>query len=185
MISLSKITLAPWIQKATALIGVSRRVGGNQFRHAMATMAIILDYKIVDPIILKASVIHDLVEDFPNVNIQNLMDIDSDGPQVMDLVMEVTRDPNESKEAYLQRIRDRGSRQAKILKSADRISNLVDLHLSVYDPEKYQRYINQTISYILPMAREVNKDMAHEIIDLINIRSRKLGLPEVEEIINI
>jgi GTP pyrophosphokinase len=113
------------------------------------------------------------------------MDIDSDGPQVMDLVMEVTRDPNESKEAYLQRIRDRGSRQAKILKSADRISNLVDLHLSVYDPEKYQRYINQTISYILPMAREVNKDMAHEIIDLINIRSRKLGLPEVEEIINI
>jgi GTP pyrophosphokinase len=181
MISLSKITLAPWIQKATALIGVSRRVGGNQFRHAMATMSIILDYKIVDPIILKASVIHDLLEDFPSVRKQELISIDSDGPQVVDLVLEVTKDPAESKEMYLQRIRDHGSRRAKILKSADRISNLVDLHLTIYDPEKYQRYINQTVTYILPMAMEVNRDMAHEIIDLINIRSRKLGLPEIRE----
>lgn len=181
MLSLSKVTLAPWIQKATALIGVSRRVGGNQFRHAMATMAIILDYKIVDPVLLKASVIHDLLEDFPSTNPKDLINIDEDGKEVLDLVLEVTRAADEPKEVYLQRILDLGSKKAKILKSADRISNLVDLHLTLYDPERYQRYISQTIQYVLPMAREVNRDMAHEIIDLINIRSRNLGLPEIAE----
>ena len=180
MLSLSKITLAPWIQKATALIGVSRRVGGNQFRHAMATMAIILYYKIVDPVLLKASVIHDLLEDVPGTDPQELRRIDADGPAVVDLVLEVTRNPCEKKEVFLERLLKQGSDRAKLLKSADRISNLLDLHLTIYDPDRYRRHINQTITYVLPMARDVSKDMAHEIIDLINIRSRNLGLPEIE-----
>ncbi len=180
MLSLSKIILAPWIQKATALIGISRKVGGNQFRHAMATMAIILDYKIVDPILLKASVIHDLLEDVPGTDQQALRAIDTDGPAVVDLVLEVTRNPCEKKEVFLERLLTRGSDRAKLLKSADRISNLLDLHLTVYDPERYERHIRQTITYVLPMARQVNRDMAHEMIDLINIRSRNLGLPEIE-----
>ena len=29
------------------------------FRHQLATLAILLDYKIVDPVLLKASLIHD------------------------------------------------------------------------------------------------------------------------------
>jgi len=71
MQTLSEMVLAPWIQKATALIGAPRRVGGNQFRHAMATFAILLDYKFLDPVLLKASIIHDLIEDI-QVSLNNL-----------------------------------------------------------------------------------------------------------------
>ena len=62
---LINLVLAPWIIKATALIGKRRNVGGNQFRHAFATLAILFDYKLFDDyVLLKASVIHDLLEDF-------------------------------------------------------------------------------------------------------------------------
>ena len=53
--SLARMTLAPYIVKAMALIGVQRRSGSNMFRHQLSTMAILLDYKFVDPILLKAS----------------------------------------------------------------------------------------------------------------------------------
>ena len=62
---LAKLVLAPYIQKATALIGKKRRVGGNQFRHAMATMAILVDYHYTGAVLLKAALIHDLFEDVP------------------------------------------------------------------------------------------------------------------------
>src|SRR6476661_1152779 len=58
--TLGRITMAPYIVKAMALIGVKRRAGSNMFRHQLSTMAILLDYKIIDPILLKAAVIHDL-----------------------------------------------------------------------------------------------------------------------------
>jgi len=32
------------------------------FRHQMSTLAILLDYKFADPVLLKAAVIHDLFE---------------------------------------------------------------------------------------------------------------------------
>jgi GTP pyrophosphokinase len=60
---LSRLTLAPYIVKAMALISVRRRGGSNMFRHQLSTMAILLDYKIIDPVLLKAAVIHDLFED--------------------------------------------------------------------------------------------------------------------------
>ena len=63
--SLSSITMAPYIVKAMALIGVTRRAGSNMFRHQLSTMGILLDYRIIDPVLLKASVIHDLFEDAP------------------------------------------------------------------------------------------------------------------------
>ena len=59
--------MAPYIVKAMALIGVRRRAGSNMFRHQISTMGILLDYKIVDPVLLKAAVIHDLFEDAPSM----------------------------------------------------------------------------------------------------------------------
>ena len=56
-------------------------------------MAILLDYKIVDPVLLKAAVIHDLFEDaptLPGVSETEITRIDADGPAVYALVMEVT-----------------------------------------------------------------------------------------------
>src|SRR5512134_4119402 len=91
--TLGGITLAPYIVKGMALIGVRRRGGSNMFRHQISTLGILLDYKIVDPILLKASVIHDLFEDaatMPGVSEAEITRIDADGPAVYALVMEMT-----------------------------------------------------------------------------------------------
>src|SRR5437588_9598531 len=108
---LGNITLAPYIHKAMALIGVRRKSGSNMFRHQISTMGILLDYKILDSVILKASVIHDLFEDaagMPGVTQEDIVSIDEDGPAVYNLVMEVTirilNEVREAKPEYLTRI---------------------------------------------------------------------------------
>jgi hypothetical protein len=103
--SLESLVLAAYIQKATALIGRRRRVGGNQFRHAMATFAILVDYHYTDAVLLKASVIHDLFEDIPSTDRDSIREIDADGPAVVDLVLEVTRHQDTPKPEYLARLR--------------------------------------------------------------------------------
>jgi GTP pyrophosphokinase len=50
--SLRDLTLAPYMVKAMALIGVQRRGGSNMFRHQLSTFAILLDYKVLDPVLL-------------------------------------------------------------------------------------------------------------------------------------
>src|SRR5688572_31443213 len=119
--SLGRITMAPYIVKAMALIGVKRRGGSNMFRHQISTMGILLDYKILDPVLLKAAVIHDLFEDaptMPGVSEAEITGIDGDGPAVYALVMEVTprvvQGVKEPKTEYLRRVMEEGSPQAKL-----------------------------------------------------------------------
>jgi (p)ppGpp synthase/HD superfamily hydrolase len=164
-----------------ALIGVRRRAGSNMFRHQISTLAILLDYKIVDPVLLKAAVIHDLFEDaphMPGVTRNEITRIDSDGPAVYDLVMEVTirtvNDVREPKPEYLRRIMQEGSTRAKILKLADRISNLTALGF-VNDAAFVRRYLAETRTCILPFAQEVSQDMFRELSDL--VASRECWLP--------
>ena len=178
--SLESLVLAAYIQKATALIGLSRRVGGNQFRHAMATFAILVDYHYTDAVLLKASVLHDLFEDVPGTNRDSISEIDADGPAVVDLVLEVTRHHDTPKPEYLAKLRDHGSEAARTLKAADRISNLTDLHQTGFPRAFVARYLQETHTYVLPMANAVNKDMASEIVYLLQRRSDEL-LPEPEE----
>lgn len=180
--SLRNLTLAPYIVKAMALIGVRRRGGSNMFRHQLSTMAILLDYKIVDSVLLKASVIHDLFEDapgMPGVTEAEIVGLDSDGPAVYALVQEVTiRAANgvrESKAEYLLRIMRTGSERARVLKLADRISNLTALGF-VHDVAFVKRYIEETRACILPHAEWVNPDMFRELSDLVESRGR-LFLP--------
>ena len=176
--TLGNITMAPYIVKAMALIGVKRRAGSNMFRHQISTMAILLDYKIIDPVLLKAAVIHDLFEDaagLPGVSQREITEIDSDGPTVYDLVMEVTirvvDGVKEPKSEYLLRIMRDGSDRAKILKLADRISNLTALGF-VHDVEFVKRYVHETRTFILPHAERINPDMFRELSDLVASRAR-------------
>jgi len=175
---LKNLVLAPYIIKATALIGKKRNVGGNQFRHAMATMSILLDYKLFDDyVLLKAAVIHDLLEDVPETNEQDLRQMDDQqANQVVDLVLEVTRPKGMSKINYMKRILEQGSYNSKLLKVADRISNLTDLHRDQYTRRKIRAYLDQTEKYVLPMAIEVNKYMAIELKDLIDTRRKKISI---------
>ena len=168
---LRKLILAPYIIKATALIGKARYVGGNQFRHGFAILGILLDYKYLsNPVLLKASLVHDLFEDIPSTDRSILRNLDSDGDNVTNLVIELTKDENESKATYLKRILETGSFDAKILKVADRISNLTDINRSIFSDKKITQYLDETEQFVLPMARQVNQDMVLELTDLIKKR---------------
>src|SRR5215469_15354202 len=101
---LSGSHLAPYMNAATQLIGKSRESGGNMFRHQLDTMAILIDYGQIDSVLLKASIIHDVIEDIPDVNHNTLLSIDFESHDVYDLVCEVSRNPGEKKHEFLIRI---------------------------------------------------------------------------------
>lgn len=180
--SIRGVTLAPYIVKAMALIGVKRRAGSNMFRHQIGTMAILLDYKIIDPVLLKAAVIHDLFENavgMPGVTRDEITRVDADGPAVYELVMEVTirtiDGVREPKFEYLLRVMQTGSFRARTLKLADRISNITALGF-VHDVAFVKRYLWETKSFVLPYAAQVNPDMFRELTDLVENREQLLAV---------
>jgi (p)ppGpp synthase/HD superfamily hydrolase len=179
---LAHVTLAPYIVRAMRLIETPRRAASNMFRHQMSTLAILLDYKFGDAVLLKASVIHDLFEvapGLPGVTRDAIECIDADGPAVYALVQEVTiRVPNgvrEPKAEYLTRVMTTGSRRARQLKLADRISNLISLGF-VNDRTFVERTLRETRDYILPYAAHVDVDMHRELQDLVTNREQALRM---------
>ena len=98
---------------------------------------------------------------------------DEDGTEVLSLVREVTRREDENKKQFLCRILDEGSQKAKILKCADRISNMISLGY-VTDPEFIERYCDETEYFLLPMSIQVDFNMYQELITLIMTRRRYL-----------
>jgi GTP pyrophosphokinase len=183
---LAGITLAPYIVRAMRLIDMPRKAGSNMFRHQMNTLAILLDYKFADPVLLKASVIHDLFEladGLAGVTREAIESIDGDGPAVYTLVQEVSirivDGVKEPKPVYLVRVMETGSVRARRLKLADRISNLVTLGF-VTDRAFVERYLQETRSHILPHAAAVNADMHRELCDLVVSRDRALRSLQLE-----
>ena len=158
-----------YLSLSLKLASKPRRGGGNMFRHQMETLAILLEYGYTEPILLKSSLIHDLLEDGAYVDHHTLDDIatiDEDGPKVLTLVQEVSRlvveGEEEPKNEFLLRIMLQGSKQAKILKLADRISNISALPMSG-DQEFIRSYTDETVKYILPYANSLNPAMAQEL----------------------
>ena len=173
MLQLKGIYLAPYIQLATALIGKSRHAGGNMFRHQIDTMGILIDYVYLDGNLLKASLIHDLIEDIPGYDVQNILNIDKDSPEVLKLVMEVTKKEGQTKKDFLLDIMKNGSENAKILKCADRISNMISLGF-VTDEKFIARYCDETEFFVFPIALDVDYNMYQELINLVMTRRRYL-----------
>lgn len=173
MQKLGDMSLAPYMQLATGLIGKARHAGGNMFRHQMDTLAILIDYGYIDSVLLKASIVHDTIEDIPGFDQNLIKNADSEGPEVLKLVLEVTRRNDEDKRQFLKRILDTGSQKAKILKCADRISNMISLGY-VTDPKFIERYCDETEYFLLPMALEIDFNMYQELINLIMTRRRYL-----------
>lgn len=173
MLQLSNISFAPYIQLSTMLIGKQRHAGGNMFRHQIDTMGILMDYGYIDSVLLKASVVHDTVEDIPDFDESLIMNADADGKDVLSLVLEVSKRQGEKKDDFLKRIINFGSQKAKLLKCADRISNMISLGF-VTDAKFIERYCNETEFYILPIAIEVDYNMYQELIKLIMTRRQYL-----------
>ena len=173
MLHLKGIYLAPYMQLATALIGKRRHSGGNMFRHQIDTMGILIDYGYIDSVLLKAAVIHDVVEDIPDFNRNLILEIDSESGLVYDLVMEVSKKEGQSKIDFLRGIIEHGSMRAKILKCADRISNMISMGF-VTDPAFIERYCDETEYFIFPLSLEVDFRMYQELIELVMTRRRYL-----------
>lgn len=170
---LKNIVLAPYMQVATALIGKARKAGGNMFRHQMDTLAILIDYGYIDAVLLKASLIHDVVEDIEDFDRSQIESVDGDGPEVLKLVLEVTKKPGQKKNDYLRQVIEHGSQKAKILKCADRISNMISLGF-VTDEKFIERYCDETEFFIFPIALEVDYNMYQELIELVMTRRQVL-----------
>jgi (p)ppGpp synthase/HD superfamily hydrolase len=175
MLRLKGTHIAPYIQLATALIGKTRDGGGNMFRHQLDTMATLVDYGHIDSVLIKASVVHDLLEELPDFNRNLLLQVDYESPAVYDLVLEVTRFPEETKAEFLTRIRETGSPHAKILKVADRISNMIALGF-VVNYHFISRYTEETARYIYPIAEAADKAMFDELRSLVESRRKYLSM---------
>jgi GTP pyrophosphokinase len=160
---------APYIALSTFLISVGRHAAGNQFRHQCETRAILIDYGYIDSVLHKAALVHDLIEDLPGFNRDLIRFADGEGGQVLELVLEVSKTPEESKSDFLSRILHCGSRNARILKVADRLSNMHDL--GFVSPVTFiERYCNETEEFMFPMAAGVDRDMLRELKDLVESR---------------
>ncbi len=173
MLMLSDIKLAPYMQIATSLIGKARFAGGNMFRHQIDTMGILIDYGYIDSVLLKASCVHDVIEDIPGYDPNLIANADSDGPEVLKLVMEVTKKQGQLKREFLRGILEEGSHNAKVLKCADRISNMISLGF-VTSAEFIERYCDETEYFIFPLALEVDYNMYQELINLVMSRRKYL-----------
>jgi len=171
MLRLKGSHFAPYIQLATVLIGKTRSGGGNMFRHQLDTMAILIDYGHIDSILIKAAIVHDVLEDIPDFNHNLFFSIDYEGHEVYELVREVTKNPGETKAVFLTRILESGSQNAKILKVADRISNMISLGF-VNDMEFVSRYTTETEQYVFPIAEQVEKYMLKELQSLVESRRK-------------
>ena len=68
----------------------------------------------------------------------------------------------------------RGSPRARLLKLADRISNLTALGF-VHDAAFVRKYLEETRRYVLPHAEQVNPDMFRELSDLVDNRGQRLS----------
>ena len=176
MKKLTQITLAPYIFIATNLISKKRKAGGTAFRHQISTLGILIEYGYIDPILLKASVIHDVLEDIDDGFDQNIIkNCDQDGQEVLKLVLEVSKKSNETKGEFLKRIVEKGSYYSKVLKCGDRIANLIELGF-VTDAKFIERTCEDSECYILPLALQVDYNMYLEILSLIESRKKYLEL---------
>jgi len=166
--------IRPYLSYALKLAAKPRKGPGNMFRHQMETFAILMEFGYTDPVLLKAAMIHDIVEDGADVGFTAFNEIekaDADGPAVMYLVREVSQwlvnGVKEPKKDFLLRVMENGSANAKILKLADRISNLSALSLAG-NKQFIANYIEETSLYILPYAALVSEPMANELQKLIH-----------------
>jgi GTP pyrophosphokinase len=93
----------------------------------------------------------------------------------MEVTIRTENGVREPKRDYLTRIMETGSPRAKILKLADRISNIISLGF-VHEEDFVRKYLAETKDFVLPYACGVNPDMYRELSDLIAIREGKANL---------
>jgi GTP pyrophosphokinase len=163
------INLWPYLELSRCLVKKERKGFGNMFRHQIETLSILIENGYDDPVLLKAALIHDLLEDGHKVGFNDfdkVITIDEDGKEVYDLVIELSiRIINHNKEPkgiFLERIMKEGSQRAKVIKLADRLSNINAL-LATHDLTFIKLYLSETKKHIIPYADQIDKNISHEL----------------------
>jgi guanosine-3',5'-bis(diphosphate) 3'-pyrophosphohydrolase len=131
-----------------------RPTGVPYLEHLLEALEVlVLGARVVDPDILAAAVLHDVVEDTP-CTLGEIADVF--GEKVAGIVGWVTipepapgEDRRAVKEAYLRRLRD-APRDAILVKLADRASNVQTLRNLA--PARQRAYYAQTVAHVLPLA---------------------------------
>jgi GTP pyrophosphokinase len=134
-----------------------RPTGAPYLEHLLEALEVLVrGAGVTDPDVLRAAVLHDVVEDTPC----GMDDVRREfGDRVAAMVDWVTKpesddgDRKTAKEAYLQGLRD-APEDAILVKLADRVSNVQTLrNLSL---PKQREYYAQTVTYIMPLAASRN-----------------------------
>ncbi len=143
------------VRFATAWHGDQRRpTGAPYLDHLLEALEVLVrGAGVKDPDVLCATVLHDVVEDTPCTLEQVSAAF---GPKVAELVGWVTipvaapgQKKAEVKEAYLRRL-PHAPAQARLVKLADRASNVQTLRSLAPDRQRY--YFAQTVTHIVPLA---------------------------------
>ena len=112
-----------------------------------------------------AALFHDLLEDTDT----NLKEVeDQFGKKVGDIIVELTKPEGakgRKKDEWLE-IFVKKSKEAKVIKLADRIDNLMDMR-DVWDVEKQRSYTDQA-KIILKSCADANKQLANKLDEFIN-----------------
>lgn len=125
--------------------------------------------EIKDQDLMIATLFHDLIED-TDVTKQDIKT--RFGEKIASIAKELTKSKNQTKEQYLLSFKD-GSDEAKIIKMADRIDNLLDMDISNWTNEKKVNYTEQA-KLILNHCGNANKQLASLLNQIINkILNRK------------
>lgn len=120
--------------------------------------------------IMIAALFHDLIED-TDIEINEIED--RFGSKIGDIVIELTKPEGakgRKKDKWLEEFAIK-SKEAKIIKLADRIDNLMDVG-DIWDAEKQKSYADQA-KIILKSCGDANKQLAHKLNELINTILKK------------
>lgn len=112
--------------------------------------------------LMLAALFHDLIED-TNLTFEDLKA--EFGKEVASIVKELSKPENISKEEWL-RAFNTSSREAKLIKMADRIDNLMDMKIPEWNVEKQKNYAEQGL-LIIETCGKTSPRLANKLKELI------------------
>lgn len=167
---LERIARAYWLSK-TVHRGQARNNGERYFEHCRRVACRVLEWDGADANAAIVALLHDCEEEgfIPQEVISDLFDEEIAGSvatlsKVAIMYDGITGEIREkiriSDDEYFKRIQD-ASAQIRRIKISDRLDNLSTM--SVWEEERKRRYVVETETYILPIARLTDAKLAEEL----------------------
>lgn len=145
-----EVSFLPYAIHPIRILSILREFGYNEFEHEDLMISVLL---------------HDVIEDTPTKlpEIEGLF-----GKRVAEIVSELSHPEGLSKEEWLECFKFY-SKEAKIVKIADRIDNLLDMEECSFPEPRKSRYYEQS-KIILRTCGDANRDLAMKLYDMVKYR---------------